>query len=68
MTVVRKGDQVEKEWWWAKSSDSETQAEGYIPRNLLGLYPRVKGQTPTGQEGVEPMATEDSDTATTPSN
>ncbi|KAL3874549.1 hypothetical protein ACJMK2_037540 [Sinanodonta woodiana] len=35
--VLRKGDDKEKEWWWAKKGDQE----GYIPRNLLGMYPRV---------------------------
>ncbi|XP_054260694.1 apoptosis-stimulating of p53 protein 2-like isoform X3 [Macrosteles quadrilineatus] len=37
MIVLRKGDEWEREWWWARLSDRE----GYIPRNLLGLYPRV---------------------------
>lgn len=37
MMILRKGDEVEKEWWWAKRGN----LEGYIPRNLLGLYPRV---------------------------
>ncbi|XP_055593309.1 apoptosis-stimulating of p53 protein 1 [Uranotaenia lowii] len=38
LTVVRKGDESEREWWWAKDV---TGREGYIPRNLLGLFPRV---------------------------
>lgn len=38
LIVVRKGDETEIEWWWSKSCD----AEGYIPRNLLGLFPRVQ--------------------------
>ncbi|KAK7473670.1 hypothetical protein BaRGS_00035067 [Batillaria attramentaria] len=37
MMVLRKGDDIEKEWWWARHGNQE----GYIPRNLLGLYPRV---------------------------
>lgn len=37
ITVLKKGDEHEKEWWWSKIS----QKEGYIPRNLVGLYPRV---------------------------
>ncbi|CAL1529424.1 unnamed protein product [Lymnaea stagnalis] len=37
LTVLRKGDDVEKEWWWSRLNGNE----GYIPRNLLGLYPRV---------------------------
>ncbi|KAM3843236.1 apoptosis-stimulating of p53 protein 1-like [Diretmus argenteus] len=38
LTVLRRGDDVETEWWWARLNDRE----GYIPRNLLGLYPRIK--------------------------
>ncbi|ERE72458.1 apoptosis-stimulating of protein 2 [Cricetulus griseus] len=38
MTVVRREDEDEIEWWWARLHDKE----GYVPRNLLGLYPRIK--------------------------
>ncbi|XP_015247753.1 PREDICTED: apoptosis-stimulating of p53 protein 2 isoform X2 [Cyprinodon variegatus] len=38
MTIVRREDEEEIDWWWARLND----AEGYIPRNLLGLYPRIK--------------------------
>ncbi|XP_061087199.1 apoptosis-stimulating of p53 protein 2-like isoform X2 [Conger conger] len=38
MTVVRREDEEEVEWWWARRGEDE----GYIPRNLLGLYPRIK--------------------------
>ncbi|XP_040042770.2 apoptosis-stimulating of p53 protein 2 isoform X2 [Gasterosteus aculeatus] len=38
MTVLRRDDEAETEWWWARCGDSE----GYIPRNLLGLYLRIK--------------------------
>ncbi|XP_015417824.1 PREDICTED: apoptosis-stimulating of p53 protein 2 [Myotis davidii] len=38
MTVLRREDEDEVEWWWARLSDKE----GYVPRNLLGLYPRIK--------------------------
>uniref|UniRef100_A0A669DA05 Ubiquitin specific peptidase 34 n=1 Tax=Oreochromis niloticus TaxID=8128 RepID=A0A669DA05_ORENI len=38
MTVLRREDEVETEWWWAQCGDHE----GYIPRNLLGLYLRIK--------------------------
>ncbi|XP_074552144.1 apoptosis-stimulating of p53 protein 2-like [Halichoeres trimaculatus] len=38
MTVLRREDDVETEWWWARCADQE----GYIPRNLLGLYLRIK--------------------------
>ncbi|XP_061796755.1 apoptosis-stimulating of p53 protein 2a isoform X2 [Nerophis lumbriciformis] len=38
MTIIRREDEDEIEWWWARLGDNE----GYIPRNLLGLYPRIK--------------------------
>ncbi|XP_016076658.1 PREDICTED: apoptosis-stimulating of p53 protein 2 [Miniopterus natalensis] len=38
MTVVRREDECETEWWWARLDERE----GYVPRNLLGLYPRIK--------------------------
>ncbi|XP_065816136.1 apoptosis-stimulating of p53 protein 2-like [Labrus bergylta] len=38
MTVLRREDDMETEWWWARCGDHE----GYIPRNLLGLYLRIK--------------------------
>ena len=53
MYVTRKGDENEKEWWWAKrengsSSEAAGAADGgYIPRNLLGLHPRV---TPSSEK------------------
>uniref|UniRef100_A0A3Q3DRQ6 Tumor protein p53 binding protein, 2a n=1 Tax=Hippocampus comes TaxID=109280 RepID=A0A3Q3DRQ6_HIPCM len=33
MTIVRREDEDEIEWWWARLGDNE----GYIPRNLLGV-------------------------------
>uniref|UniRef100_H2MTA3 Protein phosphatase 1, regulatory subunit 13Ba n=1 Tax=Oryzias latipes TaxID=8090 RepID=H2MTA3_ORYLA len=38
ITVLRRRDDTETDWWWARLNDRE----GYIPRNLLGLYPRIK--------------------------
>ncbi|KAM8878094.1 apoptosis-stimulating of p53 protein 2-like isoform 2-T2 [Spinachia spinachia] len=38
MTVLRRDDEAETEWWWARCGDGE----GFIPRNLLGLYLRIK--------------------------
>ncbi|XP_023279845.1 apoptosis-stimulating of p53 protein 1-like isoform X2 [Seriola lalandi dorsalis] len=38
LTVLRRRDETETEWWWARLNDRE----GYVPRNLLGLYPRIK--------------------------
>lgn len=35
LTILRKGDDSEREWWWAKMK--ETGKEGYVPRNLLGV-------------------------------
>ncbi|XP_033252582.1 apoptosis-stimulating of p53 protein 1-like isoform X2 [Drosophila miranda] len=43
LIVLRKGDDAENEWWWARNVSGE---EGYVPRNLLGLYPRVPPQSP----------------------
>ena len=34
LTVVRRGDVNEKEWWWARDTRKQY---GYIPRNLLGV-------------------------------
>lgn len=33
MTVIRREDEDEIEWWWARLNDKE----GYVPRNLLGV-------------------------------
>ncbi|XP_056151281.1 apoptosis-stimulating of p53 protein 1-like isoform X3 [Lampris incognitus] len=38
LSVLRRSDDTETEWWWARLNDRE----GYVPRNLLGLYPRIK--------------------------
>ncbi|XP_029009447.1 apoptosis-stimulating of p53 protein 2-like isoform X2 [Betta splendens] len=38
VTVLRRDDAVETEWWWARCGDRE----GFIPRNLLGLYLRIR--------------------------
>nr|XP_020642309.1 apoptosis-stimulating of p53 protein 2 isoform X1 [Pogona vitticeps] len=38
MTVLRREDEEEIEWWWAQLNEKE----GYVARNLLGLYPRIK--------------------------
>uniref|UniRef100_A0A069DXM2 Putative apoptosis stimulating of p53 n=1 Tax=Panstrongylus megistus TaxID=65343 RepID=A0A069DXM2_9HEMI len=46
LLVLRKGDEWEREWWWARLGDKE----GYIPRNLLGLYPRVHPNNKTTEE------------------
>lgn len=33
MTIIRREDEDEIEWWWARMGETE----GYIPRNLLGV-------------------------------
>ncbi|XP_071601535.1 apoptosis-stimulating of p53 protein 1 isoform X9 [Heliangelus exortis] len=38
ITILRRKDDNETEWWWARLNDKE----GYVPKNLLGLYPRIK--------------------------
>ncbi|KAM6973264.1 protein phosphatase 1, regulatory subunit 13Ba [Aplochiton taeniatus] len=38
ITILRRRDDSETDWWWARLHDRE----GYVPRNLLGLYPRIK--------------------------
>ncbi|GCB70320.1 hypothetical protein scyTo_0010755, partial [Scyliorhinus torazame] len=38
MSIIQREDEAEIEWWWARLNDGE----GYVPRNLLGLYPRIK--------------------------
>ncbi|XP_048106746.1 protein phosphatase 1, regulatory subunit 13Bb isoform X4 [Alosa alosa] len=38
ITILRRKDDNETEWWWGRLNDKE----GYVPRNLLGLYPRIK--------------------------
>uniref|UniRef100_A0A182QWF0 SH3 domain-containing protein n=1 Tax=Anopheles farauti TaxID=69004 RepID=A0A182QWF0_9DIPT len=37
LTIIRKGDEAEREWWWARNASGK---EGYVPRNLFGLHPR----------------------------
>lgn len=55
LVVVRRGDEYEKEWWWCRYGDRE----GYVPRNLLGLYPRVTPMAPlvNPQQPVSQQAT-----------
>lgn len=39
LIILRKGDDAEREWWWAKMKEvhERTGKEGYVPRNLLGV-------------------------------
>uniref|UniRef100_A0A4W5JLT5 Tumor protein p53 binding protein, 2a n=1 Tax=Hucho hucho TaxID=62062 RepID=A0A4W5JLT5_9TELE len=41
MTIVRREDEDEIEWWWAGTGETE----GYIPRNLLGVSRTVSEQS-----------------------
>lgn len=33
LVILRKGDEYEREWWWAQLGEKQ----GYVPRNLLGV-------------------------------
>jgi apoptosis-stimulating of p53 protein 1 len=35
LRILRRGDENETEWWWAKHE--QTEKEGYVPRNYLGV-------------------------------
>lgn len=39
ITILRRKDDSETEWWWAWLKDKE----GYVPRNLLGVSPTSLG-------------------------
>lgn len=48
LKVLRRDDSDEQEWWWAQRRIQQEPGdtvveikEGYIPRNLVGLHPRV---------------------------
>lgn len=57
ITILRRKDESETEWWWARLGDRE----GYVPKNLLGVstgssrlgVPRCY-PCPTGPESTEP--------------
>lgn len=57
ITILRRKDESETEWWWARLGDRE----GYVPKNLLGVstgssqlgVPRSH-PCPTGPESTEP--------------
>ncbi|XP_061687123.1 apoptosis-stimulating of p53 protein 2-like isoform X2 [Syngnathoides biaculeatus] len=38
LTVLRQDEQADGGWWWACCGDRR----GFVPRNLLGLYPRIR--------------------------
>ena len=43
VVIVRKGDDQEIDWWWARIGD---RIEGYVPRTLFALFPRVRPLRP----------------------
>lgn len=47
LRILSKSEEDEPEWWWATNSQ---QQKGYVPRNLLSIYPRV---TPKTKESIE---------------
>ena len=52
IVVGKKGDEVEKDWWWcSKEKGFNGGSEGYVAKNLLGMFPRVvPGTFPGGEE------------------
>lgn len=44
LTILRRKDEVETDWWWARLGDRE----GYVPRNLLGVRRRWSPPTAGG--------------------
>ncbi|KAI1295656.1 Apoptosis-stimulating of p53 protein 2 [Halotydeus destructor] len=59
ITIIRKNDEEEREWWWAKFK----AAEGYVPRNLLGLFSRVSQTRSSDGDETDEL---DNDLATKP--
>lgn len=43
LLILRKGDELEREWWWAALGDKQ----GYVPRNLLGVSEPLSTITPS---------------------
>ena len=53
IVVGRKGDEVEKDWWWCakeKNYSASAPSEGYVAKNLLGMFPRVVPGTFGGED------------------
>ena len=49
--VGKKGDELEKDWWWcSKEKGFNGGSEGYVAKNLLGMFPRVIPGTFGGEE------------------
>ncbi|XP_040567666.1 apoptosis-stimulating of p53 protein 1 isoform X2 [Lepeophtheirus salmonis] len=47
INVQKKIDENEMEWWWCQNQEKQL---GYVPRNYLGFYPRVKPQFKSKKE------------------
>lgn len=48
LRILSKSDESENEQWWLASNSQQQQ--GYVPRNLLSIYPRV---SPKSKEAIE---------------
>lgn len=52
ITILRRKDESETEWWWARLGDRE----GYVPKNLLGVSPLSAPQDPLSRASLAPEA------------
>ncbi|XP_065656588.1 apoptotic enhancer 1 protein isoform X2 [Hydra vulgaris] len=41
LTVLKRGDNNEKEWWWCRNKNGEV---GYVACNLVGNFPRIAAE------------------------
>ncbi|KAK0156522.1 Apoptosis-stimulating of p53 protein 1 [Merluccius polli] len=48
ITILRRSDDVETEWWWARLSDRQ----GYVPRNLLGVMEQCRNISRLAQNNM----------------
>lgn len=55
LTVLKRRDESETEWWWARLNDKE----GYVPRNLLGVSTRIHLRINNSHRGHTPMTVSD---------
>lgn len=46
ITILRRKDENETEWWWARLGDRE----GYVPKNLLGVSTQHTQRLDTGSQ------------------
>lgn len=46
ITILRRKDENETEWWWARLGDRE----GYVPKNLLGVSTLHTQSSDTGSQ------------------